>query len=149
MVRCARRRELMSGFCQAWRSLCCRRCPSEHFNDHRAKSRSAARTVRNMLVVHATEVCYRATLINQTRQTTVCSAIFWICYRAILASTERSDILATSSDSLFFIGLGQTASSTSRWVCYGATLASTSTTTTYANASNASTSRSRKPGEKS
>ena len=59
-----------------------------------------------MLVVHATEVCYRANLINQSMRI------------------------------LFFIGLGQTASSTSKCVCYGATLASACNTTTYARASN-------------
>ena len=48
------------------------------------------------------EVRYRATFIIQTSNETVCSAISWICYRAILASTDRSVTLATSSDSLVF-----------------------------------------------
>ena len=94
-----------AGLFQAWRSLYCGRCPSGDFNSHRTTLRSATRTVRNMLV-HATEICYRATFIYQTRRRTLCSVIFRICYRAILASTECSDCL------FFSMGLGQTASST-------------------------------------
>ena len=95
---------------QARRSLHCGRNPSKHLKDLRTKSRSAAQSLRNMLV-RATEVPYNAAL----------------------ASTERCVNLAGFSDSLgCFIGLERSASSSSRWVCYRATLASTSNTATYA-----------------
>ena len=56
------------------------------------------------------------------------SAILWIRYRAILASTDGSVTMATSANSAG-IGLERTTSSSSKWVCYRATLANTSSTT--------------------